>query len=132
MDADTNKSTTPHYSAHPDQHGQHRRQEQHCQGDSDHKLNPYARFAAMILTSTAAMYALMYLNTYTWDHLFWSETRAYMALLMGACMAVIMLSFMWHMHRNTKINLGIYGGSVAVFALALFLVRSQTTVQDVS
>jgi len=35
----------------------------------------------------------MYLNTYVWAHIFWSETRVYMALLMGAAMAVIMLSF---------------------------------------
>ena len=30
------------------------------------------------------MFVLMYLNTYELDHIFFSETRAYMALLMGA------------------------------------------------
>lgn len=95
-------------------------------------LLPYGRFAAMIATSTVVMMGLMYLNTYAFDHVLWSETRAYMALLMGATMAVIMLTFMLHMYRRTAINLAIYVGSIAVFCVSLFLVRSQTTVQDVS
>ena len=95
-------------------------------------MGPYTRFFAMIATSTVVMYGLMYLNTYAWGHVFFSETRAYMAVVMGATMAVIMLSFMLHMHKRMKLNLAIYGGSVAVFALALFLVRSQVTVGDVS
>lgn len=54
----------------------------------------YGRFFAMIATSTVVMFGLMYLNTYVLSHMFWSETRAYMALVMGATMAVIMLAFM--------------------------------------
>ncbi len=92
----------------------------------------YLRFAAMILTSTAVMFGLMYLNTYQWSHVQWSETRFYMALVMGAAMAVVMLGFMLHMYRSTKVNLAIVAVAVAVFAGALFLVRSQTTVQDQS
>ena len=100
----------------------------------DNKMdkNPYPRFAAMIATSTVVMFGLMYLNTYQLDHIFFSETRAYMALVMGATMSVIMLGFMLKMHPNRKINLGIFGGSIAVFALALWLVRSQATVGDVA
>ncbi len=92
----------------------------------------YLRFAAMILTSTAVMFGLMYLNTYQWSHVQWSETRFYMAFVMGAAMAVVMLGFMLHMYRSTKVNLVIVAVAVAVFAGALFLVRSQTTVQDQS
>ena len=51
----------------------------------------YLKFAAMIATSTVAMYVMMYLNTYSLDHVLWSQTRAWMALYMGAGMAVIML-----------------------------------------
>jgi hypothetical protein len=54
----------------------------------------YIRFFAMIATSTVVMFILMYLNTYLLSHIFWSETRAYMAVLMGAIMAIIMLGFM--------------------------------------
>ncbi|WOI54586.1 DUF305 domain-containing protein [Parvularcula sp. LCG005] len=90
----------------------------------------YSRFAAMILTSTVIMLGLMYLNTYAFEHVRWSETRFYMAILMGAVMAIIMLSFMLGMYENKKINLGIYAGSAVVFVLMLFLVRSQVTVAD--
>ncbi|MAS15723.1 MAG: DUF305 domain-containing protein [Nitratireductor sp.] len=91
----------------------------------------YGRFAAMIGTSTVIMFGLMYLNTYALDHIFWSETRAWMALLMGATMAVIMLGFMWSMYQNSAVNLGIVAGAAIIFAGSLWLVRSQATVDDV-
>ena len=56
----------------------------------------------------------------------------WMALLMGAVMAVIMLLFMWGMYRRAQLNLLILGVSIAVFAGSLWLVRSQETVGDVS
>ncbi|GGK25748.1 DUF305 domain-containing protein [Salinarimonas ramus] len=90
----------------------------------------YWRFAAMIATSTVVMYGLMYLNTYAWEQIFWSETRFWMALLMGATMAIIMLGYMTSMYKSRAINLGIFAGSIAMFALSLWLVRSQTTVDD--
>ena len=92
----------------------------------------YGRFFAMIATSTAVMYGLMYLNTYSWDHIWFSQTRFWMALLMGAVMAVIMLLFMWGMYRNLQRNLLILGLAVATFAGTLWLVRSQETVSDVA
>jgi Na+/proline symporter len=91
----------------------------------------YLRFAAMIATSTVIMYGLMYLNTYQSDHLFYSQTRLWMALLMGAVMAVIMLGFMWTMYKRRAVNLAIIAGAIAVFAGSLFLVRSQALVGDV-
>ncbi|MEQ9243045.1 DUF305 domain-containing protein [Roseovarius indicus] len=92
----------------------------------------YWRFFAMIGTSTVVMFGLMYLNTYLWPHALYSETRAYMAVLMGAVMAVIMLSFMLAMYSNRKVNIAIFSGSVIVFAAMLYLVRSQVTVNDQS
>ena len=92
----------------------------------------YLRFAAMIATSTVVMYGLMYLNTYSIDHVFFSETRVYMALIMGASMAVIMLLFMLKMHTNTMLNVAILAGAVVVFGASLWLVRSQATVEQVS
>jgi uncharacterized protein (DUF305 family) len=91
----------------------------------------YWRFAAMIATSTVVMYGLMYLNTYSFEHVFWSETRAWMALVMGATMSIIMLGYMLGMYRKRAVNLAIFGGSIVVFALALWVVRSQATVDDV-
>jgi hypothetical protein len=92
----------------------------------------YARFGAMIATSTAAMFVLMYFNTYAWDHVFFSETRLYAALYMGATMAVIMLTFMLGMYQSTGANIAIYVLAALVFGGSLWLLRSQETVQDVS
>ena len=94
--------------------------------------NTYFRFAAMIVTSTVVMFGMMYLNTYALDHVYFSETRAYMALYMGAMMAVVMLSFMLGMYTRKGINAAIYLGAVAVFGVSLWLLRSQSTVEDVS
>lgn len=91
----------------------------------------YGRFGAMIASSTIVMYGLMYLNTWALDHIFWSETRAWMALLMGAAMAVVMLGWMWSMYARTTVNLAIMATAFIVFAGSLWLVRSQETVDDV-
>jgi Na+/proline symporter len=93
-------------------------------------MTSYLRFGAMIAVSTVVMFGLMYLNTYQIHHVFYSQTRAWMALLMGAVMAVIMLGFMWGMYKNRRVNYAIIAGSVVVFALSLWLVRSQETVSD--
>lgn len=93
---------------------------------------PYVRFSAMVATSTVVMFGLMYLNTFEADHLHFSQTRAWMAVVMGAAMSVIMLAFMAHMLKDRRINLGIAVTSVVVFALSLWLVRSQATVDQVS
>ncbi len=90
------------------------------------------RFAAMIATSTIVMFGLMYLNTYALDHVWFSQTRVWMALLMGAVMAVVMLGFMFSMYDRPAVNAAIFLGSAAVFALSLWLVRSQATVSDVA
>ena len=92
----------------------------------------YVRFGAMIVTSTIVMFVLMYLNTYVFAHVFFSETRAYMAILMGATMAVVMLAFMLGMYKSGRANMAIFAGAAIVFALSLFLVRSQLTVGDTS
>ncbi len=92
----------------------------------------YGRFAAMIAASTIIMFGLMYLNTFALDHVWYSQTRTWMALLMGAVMAIVMLGFMWSMYRNRKANIAILATGVAVFAISLWLVRSQETVSDVA
>lgn len=92
----------------------------------------YLRFGAMIATSTIVMFILMYFNTYVFEHVYFSETRTYMAIVMGAVMAVIMLGFMWGMYKNTAANWIIMAAAVVVFGAALWLVRSQVTVGDLS
>lgn len=95
-------------------------------------MKKYWKFLLMIGVSTVIMFGMMYLNVYSIDHLFFSRTRVFMALMMGAVMAIIMLLFMWKMYENKPLNKIILGVSVLVFAGSLFMVRSQTTVSDVA
>jgi len=93
-------------------------------------MSSYTRFIVMILTSTLLMFGLMYLNTYALEHVYFSETRTWMALYMGAAMAIIMLLFMLGMYQDTRKNILILGGAALIFAGSLFLVRSQDTISD--
>lgn len=95
-------------------------------------MYPYVRFGVMIAVSTAVMYSLTYLNVYQSSHIRWSETRVYMALIMGSAMAVVMLSFMLHMYKVRLANVAIMAVSALIFAGSLYLVRSQAAVEDSS
>ena len=95
-------------------------------------MKNYVRFGIMIGVSTIIMYWLMFLNVFQLDHIWLSQTRIYMALIMGSVMAIVMLLFMWKMYENKKVNAAILAGSALVFALSLWLVRSQITVDDSS
>lgn len=90
----------------------------------------YTRFLAMVGTSTLLMLGLMYLNSYQMSHVRFSETRTYMALYMGGMMSLVMLTFMWGMYKSKAKSWAIVVGSIILFCVALFLVRSQVTVQD--
>jgi hypothetical protein len=92
----------------------------------------YGRFLAMVAVSTVVMFVLMYFNTFSIDHVYFSQTRAWMALVMGAAMAIVMLLFMLAMYKDRRANVAILASAVVVFAVSLWLVRSQATVDDVS
>ncbi len=68
-------------------------------------MKSYGKFFIMILTSTVIMYFLMFLNVYEFDHVHFSKTRVFMALMMGAAMAFIMLLFMLKMYTHKKLLL---------------------------
>lgn len=93
--------------------------------------NKYVNFLGMIATSAILMYGVMYLNTYQLDHVYFSEMRLYMTLLSTAVMAVVMLGFMLHMLKDKKKNIAIVLVSVLVFVGSFFLMRNQTTIDDV-
>ena len=95
-------------------------------------MKKYSRFFLMIAVSTVFMYIMMYLNTYEFSHVYFSRTRFFMALMMGAGMAFVMLGFMWRMYKNKRVNVAILITSVVVFFSSLYMVRSQSTVDDVS
>jgi len=88
----------------------------------------YGKFFLMLGLSFVAMYITMYLNTYQFDHVYFSMTRFYMSSLGIAAMAVIMLSLMAKMYKNKKKNIAIYVGSFLLFVSALGLVRAQAPI----
>ena len=89
----------------------------------------YLKFFAMIVTSMIAMFLLMYTHSYQIiDHLWFSETRFFMTLIMGGSMIIIMLLFMLSMYKDTKINIAIFSLGVLMIAGGIGLVRSQITV----
>lgn len=93
--------------------------------DAGVERRQYLRFGAMIATSTIVMFVLTYTNVFVFEHIRWSEERAYMALLMGGAMGIVMLSFMWGMYKDIRMNVGIMIGALALALVALFLSRSQ-------
>src|SRR3546814_3016135 len=101
-------------------------------GNMKMQRSSYGRFGAMIVTSTIVMFVLMYLNSYALDHVFYSQTRTWMAVYMGAAMAIVMLGFIWSMYKDRRKNAAIIAASILVFAVSLWLVRSQQTGDDVS
>ncbi|AQQ54614.1 DUF305 domain-containing protein [Planococcus lenghuensis] len=94
-------------------------------------MKMYIRFILMVLTATVIMYGLMYSTVYRWDHVFFSEMRTYMALYMGAVMAIVMLAFMQHMYKDKKKNITIYVVSALLIIVPFWLARSQATIDDV-
>jgi formate-dependent nitrite reductase membrane component NrfD len=73
----------------------------------------------------------MYLNTYQFDHVYFSMTRFYMSCFGISAMAVIMILFMRKMYHNKAKNMAILVGSFLLFVSALFLVRAQEPIGDV-
>ncbi|UJF16740.1 DUF305 domain-containing protein (plasmid) [Jeotgalibaca sp. MA1X17-3] len=91
----------------------------------------YAKFLGMIVTAGILMYGVMYLNTYEIDHVYFSEMRLYMTILSTSVMAVVMLLFMLQMLKNKKANISIILVSILVFTGSFFLMRNQTTIDEV-
>ncbi|CAM3270314.1 DUF305 domain-containing protein [Aequorivita lipolytica] len=92
------------------------------------KTNQYTKFVGMLAASFVAMYITMYLNTYAWDHVYFSLTRFYMSCLGISAMAIIMYVAMRGMYKNKKKNIAIVLGSIALFVSALGLVRAQAPI----
>jgi uncharacterized protein (DUF305 family) len=52
--------------------------------------------------------------------------------MMGGAMMAVMLSFMMGMYKNRKANIAVFVGAGLMIILALWLVRTQATVKDVT
>lgn len=99
-------------------------------GSSGPSWKMYVRFAAMILTGMVVMYWVMFVGSWEWNHVRFSESRIFMALTMGGTMGLVMLAWMLNMYRNVKANIAIAVTSILLIVGGIALDRSQVTVDD--
>lgn len=90
----------------------------------------WGRFAAMIATSAAIMFVLMYQLVYEWDHATFSLNRLIASLAMGCVMAVVMLGFMWRMYEGPALKLAVLLLGLAGALGLLAVNRTQALVDD--
>jgi uncharacterized protein (DUF305 family) len=95
------------------------------------KSSSYKNFWITLAISFFIMYSVMFLNMDDSSHYHTSLTRIYMALLMVAPMAVVMMLMMGKMYPNKKTNLGIMVAGTLVFIISLVALRTQTPISDV-
>ncbi|MDF0594764.1 DUF305 domain-containing protein [Psychromarinibacter halotolerans] len=96
-------------------------------------MSNYLRLALMVATSVVLMYGITYLQSAEIvDHAYLSESRAFVSLMMGAVMTVVMLLWMPGMYSNRSANIAIILGCAVAFGGLLYLMRSQDTVGDVA
>ena len=91
----------------------------------------YIKFILMLFVSFCIMYAVMFLNVDSIDHIYLSLTRMYMSLMMVTPMAVLMMFLMGKMYTNRKLNAIIIFSGIVVFSVSLYLLRTQAFISDV-
>jgi len=95
------------------------------------KSGNYLKFGLMMVVSFIIMYAVMFANVASTDHIMFSSMRTYMTILMVAPMAISMMLFMWSMYENKKLNMVIIGVSVVIFSVTFYMMRNQTGISDI-
>jgi Domain of unknown function (DUF305) len=91
-------------------------------------MNPYAKLAITLSINTIVMFFLTMAFIERADHFYINLSNFYMALLMVAPMAVLMIAVMGGMFPNKKLNLTLIAGFVALFGAALWLGRVEILV----
>ena len=92
----------------------------------------WGRFAAMIGTSAAIMFFLMYQLIYSLDHATFSMNRLIASLVMACVMTLVMLGFMWSMYQGTATKITVLAVAAVLGIVLLLTNRSQALISDVS
>jgi uncharacterized protein (DUF305 family) len=90
----------------------------------------YLMFGLNLLLSGIIMYFVMFTMIDGLPEFFHNLNMFYMALMMVAPMAILMLLMMGSMYQNRKLNIAIGGSFAAVFLLACLFMRQQTAIGD--
>ena len=90
----------------------------------------YVMLAVNLALSLAIMYFAMFTMIFSWGEFIQNINFFYMALVMWAPMAIVMLLTMKSMYVNTKLNVALHVAFVAIFLLSLIGIRAQGLVGD--
>ena len=88
----------------------------------------YMMLALNLGISLVIMYVAMFAMIWTWGEFLQNINFFYMALVMWAPMAIVMLVTMRSMYRNAKLNGLLYLAFGLVFLLSLIAIRDQSLV----
>jgi uncharacterized protein (DUF305 family) len=108
-------------------HGGHGKHSEMTSGMVRHH---YALLGINLLLSLIIMYVAMFAMIWTWGEFIQNINFFYMALVMWAPMAAVMLLTMRSMYPNRELNGLLYLAFAAVFLLSMIGIREQSLVGD--
>ena len=103
---------------------------QHGMSDADMMRHHYKMLAVNLVLSLIIMYVAMFAMIWSFGEFVQNINFLYMALVMWAPMAIVMLLTMKSMYKNAKLNMVLYGIFIAVFVLSFVGIRAQGLVGD--
>ena len=104
--------------------------EGHGESDAQMRRHHYQMLGLNLAISLAIMYFAMFAMIWTWGEFIQNINFFYMALVMWAPMAAVMLLAMRSMYQNTKLNAVLYAAFAIVFVASLGGIRAQALVGD--
>jgi hypothetical protein len=110
--------------------GMHHRNETHGAMNPEMVRRHYVMLGVNLILSLFIMYIAMFVMIWSWGEFIQNINFFYMALVMWAPMAAVMLLTMKAMYPNKKLNSVLYALFGVVFVLSLWGVRDQLAVTD--
>ena len=98
--------------------------------DAQMSRHHYRMLGVNLAISLAVMYFAMFAMIWTWGEFIQNVNFFYMALVMWAPMAAVMLVTMQGMYQDRKLNAVLYAAFAIVFVLSLVAIRTQALVGD--
>ena len=90
----------------------------------------YRLLGLNLLLSLVIMYVAMFAMIWSWGAFIQNLNFFYMALVMWAPMAIVMMLTMGMMYKNKKLNMILYAGFALIFLLSWWGIRDQSLVGD--
>ena len=108
----------------------HGGQRKHGEMSTDMMRHHYLMLGVNLLLSLIIMYVAMFSMIWTWGEFIENINFLYMALIMWAPMAAVMLLTMRRMYPRSRLNGALYLELAAAFVLSLIGIRDQSLVGD--